>query len=81
MRTDMALTPEEITLYTQYLTEAKAALHRLMVGESARVFVDQNGERVEYAVANANRLRAYIFDLEVKLGKRTNVGPMSAGML
>lgn len=77
----MALTAEQRELYQGYLTEAEASLHRLMCGESARVFVDQNGERVEYAVANANRLRSYIFELKVKLGLVSGVGPMSAGML
>lgn len=77
----MVLTAEERTLYTERLADAEAALHRLMVGESARVFVDQNGERVEYAVANANRLRAYIHEMRMKLGKVTVQGPMSVGML
>lgn len=77
----MALTAEERTLYTERLASAESALHNLMCGESARVFVDQNGERVEYAVANAARLRSYIFELRVKLGLVTGVGPMSAGML
>lgn len=77
----MALTAEERTLYTTRLSEAETALHQLMLGQSARVFVDQNGERVEYAVANAQRLRAYIWELKVKLGLVTGVGPMSAGMM
>lgn len=77
----MALTAEERILYTERLASAEAALHNLMVGESARVFVDQNGERVEYAVANAQRLRSYIFELKMALGKVEIVGPMSAGMM
>jgi hypothetical protein len=35
-----------------------------MIGVSARVVVDQNGERVEYTAANAIRLQAYISKLE-----------------
>lgn len=77
----MALTAEERALYTTRLTEAETALHQLMLGQSARVYVDQNGERVEYAVANAQRLRAYVLELKVKLGLVTGIGPMSAGML
>lgn len=46
------------------IAEAEAAYHRLMTGQSARVYQDQNGERVEYAIANAPRLRAYIEELK-----------------
>jgi hypothetical protein len=35
-----------------------------MTGLKVRVFVDHNGERVEYTNANAARLRAYIQELE-----------------
>lgn len=77
----MALTAEQRTTYETRLTSAEDALHNLMIGESARVFVDQNGERVEYAVANANRLRSYIYELKLALGKIDTTGPMSVGML
>jgi|CryGeyDrversion2_3_1046612.scaffolds.fasta_scaffold00260_3 hypothetical protein len=46
------------------LVEAETALHELLTGTSARVVVDQNGERVEYTAANAPRLRAYIEELK-----------------
>lgn len=73
----MSLTPEERTLYETRLTEAESAFHQLMMGQQARVFVDQNGERVEYAMASAERLRAYILNLKVALGKPTGIkGPM-----
>jgi len=48
----------------EQLTEARAAFHRLQVGESAVRFTDQNGESVEYNRASAPRLAAYINDLE-----------------
>lgn len=48
----------------QLLAEAEAAYHSLMIGASARVVVDQNGERVEYTAANAPRLQAYITSLK-----------------
>ena len=48
----------------ELLAEAQAAYHRLMVGEAAVSFTDQNGERVEYTRASAPRLAAYISDLE-----------------
>lgn len=44
----------------ELLADAERAYHSLMIGESARVVVDQNGERVEYTAANAPRLQAYI---------------------
>jgi len=77
----MALTAEETILYTTRLTEAESALHSLMMGQQARVFVDQNGERVEFAVANASRLRAYIYELKMKLGKISVTGPMKVSMI
>lgn len=46
------------------LAEARAAYHRLQIGEAASVLVDQNGERIEYRPATAPRLAAYIADLE-----------------
>lgn len=48
----------------ELLTQAQAAYHDLMIGVSARVVVDQNGERVEYTAANASRLQAYITSLQ-----------------
>ncbi len=61
------------------LDEAKAALHDLMIGRGVRVVVDQNGERVEYSVANRANLLAYIAMLEAEianLGKPRAVGAM-----
>lgn len=52
----------------QQLDEARAAYHDLTVGQQARVFVDQNGERVEFVAANPGRLSAYIEELEASLG-------------
>lgn len=67
----MALTPQ------QKLEQAEQDYHDLVTGNKARVFVDQNGERVEYVQANAARLAAYINDLKVQLGISTAPrGPM-----
>lgn len=76
----MALTPEERAVLEQRLAEAEAALHSLNLGTQARVIVDQNGERVEFSGANAARLRAYIEELKIALGKKTVVGPMNFWM-
>ena len=61
------------------LKDAKKQKHALLTGKSARVFVDQNGERIEYATANLPRLNAYIYDLETQLGMHPPGarGPMS----
>jgi hypothetical protein len=48
----------------EQLAEAKAAKHKLVTGTLARVFVDQNGERVEYTATNLDRLNLYIRELE-----------------
>ncbi len=59
----------------QRLDNARDAYDRLMTGKAVRVFVDQNGERIEYAVANAARLAQYITQLEAQNGA-TTCGPM-----
>lgn len=59
------------------LAEARAAYHQLITGTAVRVFVDQNGERIEYVAANRNSLLAYISDLELKAsGRRAHPGPL-----
>lgn len=53
------------------LADAEAAYHKLMTGRSARVFVDSNGERVEYTAASADKLANYIRSLKQQLGAVT----------
>jgi len=53
-----------MTTLAEQLSEAQTAYHRLQIGEAALVFVDQNGERVEFNRASAPRLAAYITELE-----------------
>jgi len=60
------------------LTEAENALHDLQIGKSLRVFVDQNGERVEYTAANRRDLTAYIDRLKTQLSGAAS-GPMYFG--
>lgn len=52
----------------ELLTAARLAYHNLTVGGQVRVFVDQNGERVEYTAARRSDLLAYITGLEAQLG-------------
>lgn len=63
-----ALTPEQRLMYEQQLKDAQAAYHNLMLGTSARVIVDQNGERVEFSAANKVNLYNYILQLQGILG-------------
>jgi hypothetical protein len=59
------------------LADAKHQLHLLVTGQQARVFVDQNGERVEYTSANRADLRKYIESLKAEIAGATGVtGPM-----
>lgn len=51
------------------LAEARAAYHNLVIGQSARVIVDQNGERVEFTAANKQALAAYITELAIAVGE------------
>jgi hypothetical protein len=55
----------------QKLQQARDARHRLLTGTQVRVFVDQNGERVEYTATNIARLEAYIAELEALLAGST----------
>lgn len=64
------------------LVVAEDAYHRLQIGESARVVVDQNGERVEYTAANRPALRQYIAELKQLIADEAGVyrvrGPAGA---
>lgn len=44
----------------QRLAEAEQAYHALMTGTQVRVFVDQDGTRVEYTATNKASLYSYI---------------------
>lgn len=59
----------------EQLADAQAQYHLLVTGQAAKVYVDQNGERVEYVAANASRLAAYIAKLERQIAG-SNLGPM-----
>ena len=49
------------------LTEAEAALHKLMVGK-ASVQLSYQGESVTFTTADEGRLRLYIGELRTQLG-------------
>ena len=46
-----------------------------MLGRSARVFVDQNGERVEYSAANSSKLSQYIQMLKNQINRANFIPP------
>ncbi len=48
----------------ELLAQAKTAKHKLVTGTLARVFMDQNGERVEWNKTNIADLDSYIAGLE-----------------
>ena len=48
------------------LDQAREAYHALQTGKAASVYVDQNGERVEYLPATVRNLAAYITELEMQ---------------
>lgn len=64
-----ALTPAQRQQYTEWLLAAEKSYHSLTVGGSVRVFVDQNGERIEYSAVNSSKLLAYINGLRSMLGQ------------
>lgn len=78
----ITLTSLEIIQYTAWLTDAETAYHLLMTGGKARVYVDQNGERVEYSMQKASDLKSYILYLRSLLGLplHTVIGPLMPRM-
>lgn len=51
----------------QKLAEAKQARHEILTGKAVTRFIDQNGESVQYQMANVGRLESYIAELEALL--------------
>lgn len=76
---DCELTAERRALLTERLAGAEEAQYQLVTGGMARVFVDQNGERIEYAASNLAGLTKYIFLLKTQLGMSVS-GPISPWM-
>lgn len=52
------------------LDDALNSLHRLRTGQSPRVIVDQNGERVEFTAANQQGLITYINQLQATMARK-----------
>lgn len=74
------MTPEQCQLLQDRLVAAERAYHDLMTGKSVRVLVDQNGERVEFTLANHFRLSTYIQLLKNQLANECGIGkPVMSG--
>lgn len=58
------------------LAEAERAYHDLRIGQSVKVIVHQNGQRMEYTQASGPALKSYINELKAELGQSTVSGPM-----
>lgn len=70
------MTAEERAIYVTRLQQAQSAYHTLMLGKQAKVFVDSNGERIEYNAATRGQLLAYINELKTLLGLMQPQGPL-----
>lgn len=64
-----------MTLQEQ-LAQAEQAYHELLIGQSARVVVDQNGERVEFTATTRASLRQYIEQLKLRISGTCPAGPL-----
>ncbi len=73
----VVLTSTERALYTTRLAEAQAAYHTIVMGGGVKVFVDQNGERIEYNQGSIRGLTAYIAELKRLLGLGEALGPLN----
>lgn len=76
----MALSEEERIRVQARLDEARAALHRLEIGQ-AEASIAYNGESVSYSQADRASLRKYIRDLEAQLGLRVSARARSRGVV
>lgn len=64
-----------------WLAEAEVAYHKLNLGQQAKVFVDQNGERIEYNASTRGQLLAYIESLKLQInGTETAGSPLKVWM-
>lgn len=67
---------QQCALARQRLIDAYEAYNKLSSGKQARVFVDQNGERVEYKTTDRGKLASYIAELRYKIDPTSQSGPM-----
>lgn len=73
------MTDAEVLALKQKILDVETAIHNIHTGQSVRVFVDQNGERVEFNGANLTSLRRYLLELKSQLpesGVKAYTGPI-----
>lgn len=75
------MSPTELQLLIDNITEAQSAYHELMTGRAARIVIDQNGERVEFVAANRQALYLYIQSLKAQLPTELQIIPRTTGPL
>ncbi len=56
---------------SEKLDDAIRQQHLLLTGQAAKVFVDQNGERIEYNNSSMWRLAAYINQLKKQVNENS----------
>lgn len=61
------MTDLELAALELKISQAETEYHALVTGNKPRVFVDQNGERVEFVAANRGVLLQYIQSLKSQL--------------
>lgn len=59
--------PSQLLVTKARLANAEVAYDQLMNGTAVSVFVDQNGERLQYTTANSAKLLGYIQSLRAEL--------------
>lgn len=62
------MTPQQRAQYDAWRIQAEKAFVDLTIGGQVRVFVDQNGERIEYGSTNSYKLLSFINWLRGQLG-------------
>jgi hypothetical protein len=67
------MTAEECAILLKRTERAEAAYDDLLVGDSVRVLVDQNGERMEFTSANRAALATHIQSLKRDYGNECSL--------
>jgi hypothetical protein len=66
------LTPSEVAAIRVRITKLETQYDLIVSGQQPRVYVDQNGERVEYSVANIAKLTELINELKAMIDPTFN---------
>ncbi|AGH31459.1 hypothetical protein LOKG_00022 [Loktanella phage pCB2051-A] len=72
------MTKDECIALKARIDRLDKAYEDLVTGNSARVLVDQNGERIEFTSANAPRLSTYIHGLKSTYGSSCELQPAAS---